>query len=239
MRTSILLVDQNSLLRQGLRSLLSADGEFEVIGEACDGMQALQRAVANSPDIMLIDAQLPGLSGIETVAQIKRRLPSVRIVMLTDAMSDDSVRESLSAGADGYVLKDTSFEELLTALRSVAAGRKYLSPDVSALLVDGFLNPAANGSGENELMSKLTLRERSILQLIAEGRTNRNTAAYLSVSQKTVEKHRANLMRKLGVRNATELMFAATDMGLVARPTLGRRWAARAPVRFDVQDAVA
>ena len=229
LRTTILLVDPNCLLRQGLRSLLNADGEFEVIGEACDGMQAMQRAALHCPVLMLIDSQLPGLCGIETVARIKRRLPTIRVVMLSDAMTDDCVRESLSAGADGYVLKDANFEDLLSALRSVAAGKRYLSPEVSALLVEGYLNPSSRAENEHDGIAKLTARERSILQLVAEGRTNGATAAYLSVSKKTVEKHRANLMRKLGVHNATELMFAATDMGLVERPAHAKRRSAPAP----------
>ncbi|MEQ1806336.1 MAG: response regulator transcription factor [Burkholderiaceae bacterium] len=222
MTTSILLVDHHSMLRQGLRALLATThGEFDVVGEARDGREAVLRAVQFTPDLMLIDSRLPGLSGSETMAQIKRRLPGVRIVVFSDALTDDCVRESLSAGVDGFVLKGSTFDELLTALRSVASGKKYLSPEVSALLVDAYLNPTA--ARDAEPISKLTARERSILQLIAEGRTNRATAAYLSVSQKTVEKHRSNLMRKLGLHSAMELMLAALDMGLAQRPAPGLR----------------
>ncbi len=222
-RPSILLVDSNGLLRQGLRSLLDSSGEFNVVGEARDGIEALQGALAHAPELMLIDSHLPGMCGIETVAQVKRRAPQIRIVMLSDAITDDCVRESLSAGADGYVLKSVSFEELLGALRCVASGKRYLSPAISSLLVEGYLNPESADANELGRVAKLTARERSILQLIAEGRTNRATAEYLSVSQKTVEKHRANLMRKIGVHNATELMIAAIDLGIVDRPVFSRR----------------
>jgi DNA-binding NarL/FixJ family response regulator len=222
-RPSIILVDANALLRQGLRSLLEASGEFNVVGEARDGIEAMQGALAHCPQLMLIDSHLPGLCGIETVAQIKRRAPEIRVVTLSDTMTDDGVRESLSAGADGYVLKSATFEELLSGLRCVASGKRYLSPAVSSLLVEGYLNPVAADANVLGRAAKLTARERSILQLIAEGRTNRATAMYLSVSQKTVEKHRANLMRKIGVHNATELMMAAIDLGIVDRPVFSRR----------------
>ncbi len=218
MTASILLVDHHSMLRQGLRALLSTHGEFLVVGEAQDGLEAVQRAVQLAPDLVLIDSRLPGLSGIETIARIKRRVPNVRIVMCSDTMTDDCVREALSVGANGFVLKGSTFDELLSALRSVASGKKYLSPEVSALFLDAYVNPGARGARGAEPLSTLTARERSILQLIAEGRTNRATAAYLSVSQKTVEKHRANLMRKLGVHSAMELMLVAMDMGLAQRP---------------------
>lgn len=231
MRTTVLLVDSNCLLREGLRSLLSAGDQFEVIGEAGDGMAALQGALAHAPDLMLVDSQLPGLCGIETVAQIKRRRPSIRVVMLTDSTTDDCVRGSLRAGADGYVLKSASFDELLAALRSVAAGKRYLSPAVSSLLVDGYLDPTSNLRSSDRL-TRLTARERSILQLIAQGRTNRATAQYLCVSQKTIEKHRANLMRKIGAHNATELMLAAMELGIVERPTFKR---VTAPAHHAVQ----
>ena len=228
---TILLVDHNVLLRQGIRSLLNSQAEFEVIAEARDGREAMHKALAQPPDLVLIDAQLRGLDGIQTTAQLKRRLPQVRVVMLTETKTNDSVRESLQAGADGYVLKDASFEELLMALRSVALGKKYLSPDVSPLLVAGYLNPNSTGANGPDGLSKLTLRERGILQLVAEGRTNRATAEFLSVSPKTVEKHRANVMRKLGLRNATELVFAAMELGLVERPSFQQN--RRPPVRFE------
>jgi DNA-binding NarL/FixJ family response regulator len=223
MSNSLLLVEANSLLRQGLHALLTAHGEFDVVAQASDGRDALHQAGACTPDLVLIDSQLPGSCGIQIAAQIKRRLPATRVIMLTQSKTQDCVRESLQAGVDGYVLKDASFEELLIALRSVALGKKYLSPDVSQMLVHGYLNPHTAAQAQAEAASQLTTRERSILQLVAEGRTNRAAAEFLSISPKTVEKHRASLMRKFGLRNATELTFAAMDMGLVERPSVGLR----------------
>jgi DNA-binding NarL/FixJ family response regulator len=223
MSHSLLLVEANSLLRQGLHALLAAQGEFDVVAQASDGRDALNQAAACAPNLVLIDSQLQGACGIQIAAQIKRRLPATRVVMLTQTKTDDCVRQSLQAGAGGYVLKDASFEELLIALRSVALGKKYLSPDVSQILVQGYLNPRAAAETATQAAGKLTTRERSILQLVAEGRTNRAAAEFLSISPKTVEKHRASLMRKFGLRNATELTFAAMDMGLVERPNVGLR----------------
>lgn len=220
---SLLLVEANILLRQGLQALFAAHGEFDVVAQASDGREALQQVSACTPDLVLIDSQLPSACGIQIAAQIKRRLPATRLIMLTQTKTNDCVRESLQAGVDGYVLKDASFEELLMALRSVALGKKYLSPDVSQLLVQGYLNPQTAAQASEQASTRLTARERSILQLVAEGRTNRAAAEFLSISPKTVEKHRASLMRKFGLRNATELTFAAMDMGLVERPSMGLR----------------
>lgn len=217
MPTRIFLADDHHLLRQGLRALLSQQVEFTVVGEAPDGKTALSEALLLQPDIVLMNIALPGMNGMEVTAHLKRRLPTVRVVMLTSYKSEEYLRESLRVGADGYLLKDASYDELLLALRNVGQGRKYLSPAVSGQLVDGFLNPGQRGPGQSPLQ-RLTSRERSILQLIAEGRTNRSAAEFLSVSPKTVEKHRARLMHKLGLRNAGELLLAALEMGMVERP---------------------
>lgn len=219
----VLLADSNVLMRQGLRALLAAHPDFSVVGEAGEGRLAAQMAFELQPDLLVIDVQLPDPNGIQIAAQVKRRLPRARVLMLTGTNTDDSVRESLRIGADGYVLKDASFEELLLAMRSVMLGKKYLSPDVSCRLVDGYLNPQAAGAARSAPLASLTSRERSILQLVAEGRTNRAAAELLSVSMKTVEKHRASLMRKLGLRGATELALTAIELGLIQRPSLSGR----------------
>lgn len=220
---SILLVDHNTLLRQGLCSLLTLQGEFMVVGEAGEGNEALSQAIVCQPDIVLIDATLPGLCAVQTAAQIKSRSPGTRVVMRTQTKTIDCVPDAPLALADVYVLKDTGFEDLLTALRSAASGKKYLRPDGSPLLVPGDLNLQATADAGDHRTSKLTTRERSILQLLGEGRTNRAAAEFLGISPKTVEKHRANLMRKFALRNATELAFAALDLGLIERPALGQR----------------
>ena len=220
MHNSILLVDHNSLLRQGLRSLLDAQGEFVVIAEAIDGRDAIRKAMLHAPELVLLDSHLPGSSGLETAVQLKRRVPGIRVVMLTETKTYDCVHDSLNAGADGFVLKCASFDELLVALRCVVLGKVFLSPDVAPMPGDRCLQPDLAAEMRNDGLCRLTQRERSILQLVAEGRTNRATAEFLSVSSKTVEKHRARLMRKLRLRNATELILAAMEFGLVERPAL-------------------
>ena len=217
MRTSLLLVDQNRLHRQGLRALFEAGREFDVIGEAQDSREATQITITHAPDLILIDSQSPDDRDIDIIAQIKRRMAYVRIVVLTDVLTDARAHELISAGVNRCVPKVASFEELLNALRSVAAG---LAVDVSESGAEAHPRLAASAGAPNDRLSRLTTRERSILQLITEGCTNRAAAGCLGVSQKTVEKHRANLMRKLGVHNATELMSAAVGMGLAQPPAL-------------------
>ena len=219
MSIRVVLVDDNTLFRLGLSALISSHDDVSVVGQVRTGKEAVQACLSTNPDVVLMDVVLAGSSGLETVAQIKRRQPQVRVVMLTALATEDYVREALRAGADGYVLKDASIDELLMALRSVAQGKHYLSPDVSAHVVNSFLHPpAADGTAKTSRLESLTRRERSILQLIAEGRTNRKAAEFLSLSPKTVEKHRANLMHKLGLRSAVELTLVALELGLIDRP---------------------
>lgn len=221
MKKRIMIVEDHNLLRQGLRSLVSTLPDFDVIGEARDGKEAVRLALSLVPDLIMMDLSMPGMNGIEATAQIKRRLPQVRVVALTAYKTDEYVREALRAGADGYVLKDASYEELVLALRHVAMGKRFLSADVSGHLVDALLHagePAAPQTTPSSPWNKLTARERSILKLIAEGRTNRSAAEYLNVSPKTIEKHRASVMRKLGLRNVAELTLVALESGLIERP---------------------
>lgn len=220
MKHRILIVEDHNLLRQGLRSLVSTLPDFEVIGEARDGKEAVRQALALTPDLILMDLSMPGMNGMEATAQIKRRLPQIRVIALTAYKTDEYVREALRAGADGFVLKDASYEELVLALRHVAIGKRFLSADVSSQLVDTLLHGAQTTSSSQAAApwELLTPRERSILKLIAEGRTNRAAAEYLNVSPKTVEKHRASVMRKLGLRNVSELTLVALESGLIERP---------------------
>ena len=217
MSIKVLLVDDSNLFRVGLCALISAHDDFAVVAHLRGGKEAVQAALTGNPDMVVMDIMLSGINGLESVAQIKRRQPLVKIVILTAHRTDDYVREALRLGADGYVLKDASFDELLMAMRYVAQGKKYLSPEVSGQLVQSFLHHEPNGAKGSRL-EMLTGRERSILQLIAEGRTNRKTAELLNVSPKTIEKQRANLMHKLGLRNAAELTLVALELGMIERP---------------------
>jgi DNA-binding NarL/FixJ family response regulator len=217
MKHRTLIVEDHNLLRQGLRSMVNALPDFEVVGEAREGKEAIRQALSLQPDLILMDLSMPGMNGIEATAQIKRRLPQIRVIALTAFKSDQYVREALRAGADGYVMKDASYDELLIALRSVMTGKTFLSPDVSGHLVDRYL-ARGQGISASRPWDTLTARERSIFKLIAEGRTNRGAAEFLNLSAKTIEKHRANVMRKLGLRNVAELTMVALEWGLIERP---------------------
>jgi DNA-binding NarL/FixJ family response regulator len=212
----ILIVEDHNLLRHGLRSMITALPGYEVVGEAREGKEAIREALSLHPDMILMDLSLPGMNGIEATAQIKRRMPDVRILVLTVYKTDEYVTEALRVGADGYVLKDASYDEFVTAIQTVVNGKKYICPDVSMHLINDFLRRGDPKKAATP-WNKLTARERSILKLVAEGRTNRKTGEFLNISAKTVEKHRANLMHKLGLHNAAELILMALDMGLIER----------------------
>jgi DNA-binding NarL/FixJ family response regulator len=224
MSIRLLLLDENALFRKGLSALLSLQPDISIAGEVGHGREAEQLSVRLEPDVLLMDLCMAGTGGLGIAEQVKRRLPRIKVVILTASRTEENVRAALRLGIDGYVLKDASVEELLIAIRSVEKGKKYLSPDVSGHLVESFLHPeTANGRASQ--LDVLTNRERGVLQLIAEGRTNRSAAEFLCVSPKTVEKHRASLMQKLGLRNATEMTLAAIELGLISRPSSFTRFA--------------
>lgn len=217
MNIRILLVDDNILFRKGLAALLALQPDMSVIGDLGSGHEAAHTSRSIEPDILLIDIRLTGVNGLDSAVQIKRRHLQLKAIILTHSRAEEHVRAALRAGIEGYILKDASLEELLIAIRSVATGKKYLSPDVSGQVVESFLHTLQAHSKLSQL-ELLTHRERGILQLIAEGRTNRSAAEFLSVSPKTVEKHRASLMHKLGLNSATDMLIAAVEMGLIERP---------------------
>ncbi len=235
MSIRVLLVDDNNLFRKGLCALISAHEQFVVVGDVRTAKEAIQMSLQIDPDIVLTDIALSGVNGLECIAQIKRRQPQVRVVVLTASRTEDYVHAALRMGADGYVLKDASIDEVHLALRNVAMGKKYLSHDVSAHVFDSFSNPQHAATKASKL-SILTHRERSILQLVAEGRTNRGAAEFLSVSPKTIEKHRATLMQKLRLRNAAELTLVALEMGLIERPMSIARLSHGAPMSLAASD---
>ena len=211
----ILLVEDHTLLRQGLCSLLSSDPNIEVIGEADNGKDAIRLAVTLAPNLILMDLSMPGTNGTESIREIKKRYPGIKILVLTVHMAEEYIREALHAGADGYVLKHATRDELILAIKSVLNGKTYLSPDIAEKVVSGYLD---GGKGINPVSAwdSLTLREREVLKLIAEGQGNKHIASYLCVSVKTVEKHRSNLMRKLNLHNAAVLTSFAIEKGMVS-----------------------
>jgi two-component system response regulator NreC len=210
----ILIVEDHTLLRVGLRALLEQDPTIEIAGEAGNGRDALRSIATLSPHLVLMDLTMPGTNGIEAIAEIKRRYPQVRVLVLTLHRADEYIHESLKAGADGYILKDATHDELRVAIRSVLNGKTYLSPDISNKVVSGYLGGGESG-GFSSAWETVTHREREVLKLVAEGHPNKYIAQYLCLSVKTVEKHRSNLMRKLDLHNASMLTAFAIEKGLV------------------------
>jgi DNA-binding NarL/FixJ family response regulator len=214
-RQRVLIVDDHTLLRAGLRALLAQDPNLEVVGEAENGREGVRAVGQFAPNLVLMDLTMPGMNGIEAVTEIKRRYPAVRVLVMTLHTAEDYIHASLKAGADGYILKDATQDEFRVAIRNVLLGKTYLSADVSSKVVSGFLN-GGNAVGEGgSVYESLTHREREVLKLVAEGRPNKFIAEFLSLSVKTVEKHRSNLMSKLDLHNASRLTAYAIEKGLV------------------------
>ena len=209
----IVIAEDHTILRQGLRALLSSDPDFEIVGEAEDGRVAVRLVETLSPDLLLMDLSMPRMTGMEAITEIKKRSPATKIVVLTVHKGEEYILSALKAGADGYVLKDAGHDELVTALKNVLAGKRYLSPDISEKVIGGYLE------GKRSLKAApwdtLTQREREILKLIAEGYKNKEIAEHLFISLKTVEKHRSNLMRKLDLHNTAALTAFAMEKGII------------------------
>jgi len=212
----VLLAEDHTILREGIRSLLASEPGLEVVGEAHDGLQAVAQARALQPDLVLMDLSMPLMNGTEAIKQIKLRAPDVRVIVLTVHNSDEHVRAALDAGASGYLLKDDTHQDLLAAIAAVTAGGTYLSPKICGKVVSGFLGQASP-KGVGFPWDTLTDREREVVKLVAEGYKNREIAEYLSISMKTVEKHRANVMKKLDLHGASGLTAYAIEHGLVTR----------------------
>jgi len=209
----ILIVENHALLRAGMCSLVRMDPNFEVLADYSNAHDAIAALRTMSPNLILMDISMPGMSGIEAVIDIKKRYTGIRIIIVTVHTAAEYVHASMCAGADGYLLKDATHDELLTAIRSVLAGKTYLSPDVSSGVVQRYLS--GGGRAAQTPLDELTHRERQVLKLIAEGHTNKYIAHYFTLSVKTVEKHRSNLMQKLNMHNASALTAFAIDQGLL------------------------
>lgn len=212
----ILIAEDHTLLRQGLRALLSLDPEIEVIGEANDGHEAVRLAGSLSPTLILMDLSMPGINGTEAIVEIKRRFPAIKVLVLTVHKAEEYIHEALRAGADGYVLKHASQAELMLAIKSLLSGKTYLSPDIAKKVVSGYLSGGT--LKQTTAWDSLTLREREVLKLVAEGHGNKFIANYLCVSVKTVEKHRSNMMHKLDLHNAAMLTAFAIEKGMISIP---------------------
>lgn len=211
MTIRILLADDHQIVREGLDSMLSREGDLEVIAEARSGRQAVRRAAELEPDVVVMDIAMLDLNGIEATRQLLEIRPETRVIALSMHSDRRYVMETLKAGGRGYLLKGQGFADLATAIRAVAAGRVYLSPEVASILVDTLLGEPQPSGSSFDLLSP---RERQVLQLVAEGRTNKEIAARLNISIKTVQSHRAALMDKLDLHNIAGLTRYAIREGL-------------------------
>lgn len=215
---SVLIVDDQRLVREGVASLLEIQEGVEVIGTAVDGNQAVQFALDNKPDVILMDVRMPIMDGIAATQQIKRQLPSCQIIMLTTFDDEEYIIRSLQAGASGYLLKDIPAEDLAQAVRLVHAGIYQLAPAVAGKLVGQFGSPARSGGRLKQVTGKigdLTEREVEVLRLVATGATNREIAEELVVSEGTVKNHVSNILSRLGLRDRIQAAIFAYEQGLL------------------------
>ena len=215
-RQRIVIAEDYTILREGLRSLLSSHTEFEIVGEAGNGQEAIQSVNRFKPDLALMDLSMPKMNGMDAIKEIKKRSPETKVLVLTVHNTEEYIYAALQAGADGYVLKDSTHAELEMAIKSVLDGKRYVSPAISQRLIEGYLEGRKRAKPLSA-WETLTQREREILKLIAEGYKNKEIAEYLCISFKTVEKHRANLMKKLDLHNVQTLTALALEKGLISR----------------------
>jgi DNA-binding NarL/FixJ family response regulator len=208
----VLIADDHPLFRKGMRTLLTATADIEVIGEATTGQEAIELAAAFQPDVILMDLQMPAINGIEATRQIVHMSPHIRVLVVTLFEDDASIFTALRAGARGYVLKDAKEEEMLRAIRAVGNGEAIFSPAIATRLIDFFATPRP--AALKEVFPTLTEREREILQLLARGSTNHDIAKQLALSVKTVNNYVSNIFSKLQVTDRAQAIIRARDAGL-------------------------
>jgi len=213
-RIRVLVADDHTVVRAGIRLLLESETDIEVVGEAKDGQEAVQKAQQLAPDIVLMDLAMPGMGGLEAMQRITQASAGVRILVLTMHENDEYFFQALNAGASGYLLKETSPDELVAALRAVSQGGVFIYPSLAGRLLDDYLRRMRAG-GEEKVLSQLTPREQEVLRLIAQGKTGRQIAEILHVSPKTVDRHRANITEKLNLHSRAELIRYAIRQGLI------------------------
>jgi two-component system response regulator NreC len=210
----LLVADDHKIFRQGIKKLLEEEPDLQVVGEAADGRDTVKKATELKPDLVLMDIAMANLNGLEATKQIKKVLPEIKVIMVTMHKNEEYVLQSFQAGASGYILKEGAVEELVSAIRSIHQDKSFLSPTVSKTLVDAYLRKMETGKTETPF-DLLTDREREVLQLIAEGYSNREVAKQLFISVKTVEAHRAHIMQKLNIHDIAKLVKYAIQKGLV------------------------
>ena len=211
---TVFIVEDHQLFREGLKAMLNGRGDLEIVGEAEDGYEAVKQINRLKPELVVLDLSIPKLSGISVMKEVKRYTSETRILALTIHESDQYILEAFNAGVDGYCIKDASREELMVAIDSILVGKPYISPGISDLVIDGYLDGRKQATIEST-WGTVTQREREVLKLLAEGYTNKDIGSFLHISVKTVEKHRSNLISKLDIHNVAQLTAYAIDKGLV------------------------
>lgn len=210
----VLLAEDHVIVRKGIRTLLEKDEQIQIVAEAQDGNEALAKSEHLNPDVVVMDITMPLLNGLEATRRIKKYCPDVKVLILTMHNAEEYIFQLLRAGASGYVLKHAAPDELLFAIKAVHRGDTYLSPSIAKIVIDDYILHAEKSANEDPL-EVLTSREREILQLLAEGHSNREIAKMLFISVKTVETHRSNLMNKLNLHGIAELVVFAINRGVI------------------------
>lgn len=211
----IVLGDDHTLVRHGLRKILEENGDWEIVAEAGDGREVVRQTLALRPDVVVLDIGMPLLNGIETTRQIVRRLPEARVLILSMHSDEAYITKALQAGARGYLLKDSADTDLIRGVADVAAGRSFFSPIVAKVMLDDYVRHLAD-KGVVDRYDALSEREREIFQLIAEGHSNKDIADVLSISPATVETHRAHIFQKLDLHNTAEVVLYAVRRGVIS-----------------------
>lgn len=213
----VLLVDDQHLVREGFSRLLRDVADIEVVGEAFDGASAVTQSLGTRPDVVLMDVRMPGMDGVEATAQIIRDTPQIRVLMLTTFDLDEAVHRALEAGASGFLLKDTPYEQLIHAIRVVSAGDSVLAPSVTRRLIESFAPPPVLTAPDAVRLSRLTDRERGVLRLIARGMSNAEIGEVLFLSEATVKTHVGRMLNKLGCRDRVQAAVFAFRTGFIPR----------------------
>lgn len=218
----ILLIDDHEVVRRGLASLLRGQPDWDVCGEASDGREGIEKALQLKPEVVIVDIGMPNLNGLEATRQILKANPHIKILILTLYDSEQVVREVLDAGARGFLLKSDAARDLVAAVEALRQGKIYFSPKAASIVMDGYLDREGATPVRSQLRSKLTPREREIVQLLAEGKSSKEVAVVLGLSVKTAETHRSNIMRKLELHSVSELVLYAVRNNIVhvAQPML-------------------
>lgn len=211
----ILLADDHNIIRDGMRLLLERQAGFSVVGEAADGREVVQLAQEQSPDVVVMDIAMPNMNGIEATRRIVERSPAIGVVILSMHYDESYVIRSLKAGARAYLLKDAVKTELIAAIQAVVQGRSYFSPKISRILQEDFVQLLGR-RGADDSYDLLTEREREVLQLVAEGKTNKEIATHLTLSLYTVDTHRTHILQKLNLHSVPELILYAVRKGIIA-----------------------